>query len=301
MRGIGALVRTFTGTAASIHKAAKGTDSPATGPLTAGQSAEASIDEDAGERTYKTTLDWYAGCASPRVQLLSTHRVVGVGDEATLMVLRNWTAAGDHPGRRRGPHRRAHDHGGQHGHGDDRPGQGAGPPAERRAARHRGLRALHTAGRRQLRGGPEAQAHLAGPGRQAPLAPGRGRPAARAHHRAALGRHPADQGQGEPRRDPLRRHPVHRTGLRQVADPHVRDPGRDPAAARVRPLRDRRLAAPRSRRTPSSATSATSSRSVPTTTSAPTSRRSPWRRAAAATSTSGGSPSRCPRTAPCAS
>ena len=87
MRGIGALVRTFTGTAAP---APKGKDA-LTGPLTAGQSAEASIDEAAGERTYNTTLDWYAGCASPRVQLLSTHRVMGVGDEATLMVLRNWT------------------------------------------------------------------------------------------------------------------------------------------------------------------------------------------------------------------
>ena len=100
MHGIGALVRTFTGTAApqtakgtdSEKKSVKGalTDSP-TGTLTAGQSAEASIDEAAGEHTYKTTLDWYAACASPRVQLLSTHRVTGVGDEATLMVLRNWT------------------------------------------------------------------------------------------------------------------------------------------------------------------------------------------------------------------
>ena len=79
MRGIGALVRTFTGTA------------PKLGPLTAGQTAEASADEDAAQRTYTTTLDWYAACASPRVQLLSTHRVAGVGDEATLMVLRNWT------------------------------------------------------------------------------------------------------------------------------------------------------------------------------------------------------------------
>jgi DNA-directed RNA polymerase specialized sigma24 family protein len=79
MHGIGALVRTFTGT------------EPKLGPLTAGQSAEASADEAAAERTYKTTLGWYAGCASPRVQLLSTYRVAGVGDEATLMVLRNWT------------------------------------------------------------------------------------------------------------------------------------------------------------------------------------------------------------------
>jgi hypothetical protein len=78
MRGIGALVRTFTGNA------------PKAGPLTAGQSAEASADTDAAERTYQTMAGWYAGCTSPRVQLLSTHRVTGVGDEATLMVLRDW-------------------------------------------------------------------------------------------------------------------------------------------------------------------------------------------------------------------
>ncbi len=78
MRGIGALVRTFSGTAPKI------------GALTAGQSAEASADEGAAERTYKTTLDWYAACASPRVQLLTTYRVGGVGDEATLLVLRDW-------------------------------------------------------------------------------------------------------------------------------------------------------------------------------------------------------------------
>jgi DNA-directed RNA polymerase specialized sigma24 family protein len=82
MRGIGALVRTFTGT----------TQTPkGTAPLTAGQSAEASVDDDAAQRTYATTMEWYAGCLSPRVQLLSTHRVSGVGDEATLMVLRSWS------------------------------------------------------------------------------------------------------------------------------------------------------------------------------------------------------------------
>jgi DNA-directed RNA polymerase specialized sigma24 family protein len=78
MQGIGALVRTFTGTG------------PKNGPLTAGQSAEASADAGAAERTYQTMVGWYAGCSSPRVQLLSTHRVAGVGDEATLMVLRSW-------------------------------------------------------------------------------------------------------------------------------------------------------------------------------------------------------------------
>jgi DNA-directed RNA polymerase specialized sigma24 family protein len=81
MRGIGALVRTFAGTPAKKTPPA---------PTTTGQSAEASADEAAAERTYQTTLGWYAACASPRVQLLSTHRVEGVGDEAMLLVLRSW-------------------------------------------------------------------------------------------------------------------------------------------------------------------------------------------------------------------
>ena len=85
MRGIGALARTFTGTSA-----AKTGPRGAPGPLSAGQTAEASADQAAAERTYDTTLGWYAGCLSPRVQLLSTHRVDGVGDEATLLVLRSW-------------------------------------------------------------------------------------------------------------------------------------------------------------------------------------------------------------------
>ena len=83
MHAIGALVRTFTGTAPAQSRAARG-------PLTAGQTAEASVDQAAAERTYDTTLRWYAGCVSPRVQLLSTHRVDGVGDEATMLVLRSW-------------------------------------------------------------------------------------------------------------------------------------------------------------------------------------------------------------------
>lgn len=93
MRGIGALVRTFTAppapAATGKKKDKKKQDS---GALTVGQSVEASADEQSAEKTFATTLGWYAGCASPRVQLLSTHRVQGVGDEATLLVLRDWTA-----------------------------------------------------------------------------------------------------------------------------------------------------------------------------------------------------------------
>lgn len=79
-RGIGALVRTFTGTPGKKDA----------GPVTVGQSAEASADVATAEKTYRTTVGWYAACASPRVQLLATRRVAGVGDEATLMVLRSW-------------------------------------------------------------------------------------------------------------------------------------------------------------------------------------------------------------------
>ena len=49
-----------------------------------------SADEAAGKATYRTTAGWYAGCTSPRMQLMSTQKVRGVGDEAMLFVLRDW-------------------------------------------------------------------------------------------------------------------------------------------------------------------------------------------------------------------
>ena len=57
----------------------------------AGQYVEVSADEDAGKATYRTTARWYAGCMSPRMQLMSTQKVKGVGDEAMLFVLRDWS------------------------------------------------------------------------------------------------------------------------------------------------------------------------------------------------------------------
>ena len=75
--GVGALVRTFS---AKDKKVA----------LTAGQSAEASADEKSAARTYRTTMRWYAGCTTPRVQLLATYDVADIGEEAKLFVLRSW-------------------------------------------------------------------------------------------------------------------------------------------------------------------------------------------------------------------
>ncbi|WP_372735112.1 hypothetical protein [Nocardioides sp.] len=60
------------------------------GEAKAGQSVEVSADEKSGKATYRTTRGWYAGCLSPRVQLLATRKVVGIGDQAMMFVLRDW-------------------------------------------------------------------------------------------------------------------------------------------------------------------------------------------------------------------
>lgn len=59
-----------------------------------GQLVEASAGANAARAAYDTALGWYAGCSEPRVQLLSTQRVDGVGDTARLLVLRDWDAPG---------------------------------------------------------------------------------------------------------------------------------------------------------------------------------------------------------------
>lgn len=76
-RGTAALLRTFD--------AGKGKDAAA-----AFQVTEVSGSGKAAGRTFDRTLDWYAGCGDARVQLLSTHRVARVGDEAMMLVLRAW-------------------------------------------------------------------------------------------------------------------------------------------------------------------------------------------------------------------
>ena len=76
-RGTAAMLRTFD--------AGKGKDAAA-----AFQVTEVSGSDKAAGRTFDRTLDWYAGCADARVQLLSTHRVARVGDEAMMVVLRAW-------------------------------------------------------------------------------------------------------------------------------------------------------------------------------------------------------------------
>lgn len=75
--GTAALLRTFD--------AGKGRDAVAAYQLT-----EVSRSGGTAARTFDRTLDWYAGCTDPGVQLLATHRVSRVGDEAMMLVLRAW-------------------------------------------------------------------------------------------------------------------------------------------------------------------------------------------------------------------
>jgi hypothetical protein len=75
--GVAALVRMFRA-------------EPKKGSVLAGQSVEVSADEAAAAEAAETTRGWYAGCTTPRVQLLGTYTVPRVGDEANLFVLRGW-------------------------------------------------------------------------------------------------------------------------------------------------------------------------------------------------------------------
>lgn len=79
--GLGALVRNFTSMPAR----------PRDAQASATQFTELSADDVAAATTYDTTLGWYAGCVTPRVQLLTTEKVIGVGEEATLFTLRSWS------------------------------------------------------------------------------------------------------------------------------------------------------------------------------------------------------------------
>ena len=54
------------------------------------QTVEGSDRDQAAERAYRTTLGWFASCTEGRTQLISTRRIRGVGDQAMLLVLRDW-------------------------------------------------------------------------------------------------------------------------------------------------------------------------------------------------------------------
>ena len=81
-KGTAALVREF----APPKKAPEAT--------TAVQTAQASASEKAAGRSFDTALAWFAGCDTDRAQLIGTHAVDGVGDDAMLLELRTWDGDG---------------------------------------------------------------------------------------------------------------------------------------------------------------------------------------------------------------
>jgi DNA-directed RNA polymerase specialized sigma24 family protein len=66
----------------------------ASGAPTAVQMAQVSASEKAAGRSFDTALGWFAGCDTDRAQLIGTHAVDGVGDDAMLLELRTWNGDG---------------------------------------------------------------------------------------------------------------------------------------------------------------------------------------------------------------
>ncbi|QIX25852.1 hypothetical protein ncot_04005 [Nocardioides sp. JQ2195] len=58
--------------------------------LSAVQSVELSDSPEAALRAFRITIGWYSECTQSRPQLLATHALRGVGDNAVVMVLRTW-------------------------------------------------------------------------------------------------------------------------------------------------------------------------------------------------------------------
>ncbi len=54
------------------------------------QSVEVSASGKGARTSYRTMLGWFGGCTDARVQLISSHAVDNVGDDAMLLVLRSW-------------------------------------------------------------------------------------------------------------------------------------------------------------------------------------------------------------------
>lgn len=77
--GVSTLVRTFD------TSPAKGQPS-----ISALQYAELSSTTRASRQAWHRMLRWYAGCVTPRSQLMATYSVAGVGDEARMFHLRSW-------------------------------------------------------------------------------------------------------------------------------------------------------------------------------------------------------------------
>lgn len=96
--GVGAMVRTFDGSeqvVRTVRVKRQGRTRTRQRRVqevrsTVTEFVELSADAGRAEAAYATALRWYAECQAPRTQLLATHRVTRVGDEAVVLSLRSW-------------------------------------------------------------------------------------------------------------------------------------------------------------------------------------------------------------------
>ncbi len=188
--GVSTMVRTFD--------ASPGRNEPA---VTAVQYAELSSTTGASRKAWHRMLGWYAGCVTPRTQLMGTYSVAGVGDEARMFHLRSWRSPAS-----------------TYVVGVARTGQvvtttltrtsAETAPDLRGAARLPGWRRrrpLHHDARRAVRDRPEGEGDRPAAGRRRTEPAARGGPAAGDPRLAALGRDRAARGAQQRGRHPLRR------------------------------------------------------------------------------------------------
>jgi DNA-directed RNA polymerase specialized sigma24 family protein len=96
--GVGAMVRTFEGSeqvtrTMKVKRQGKTRTRTVRSDRvrsTVTEFVEVSADERQAQRAWTTALRWYAECQEPRTQLLATHRVARVGDDAVVLSLRSW-------------------------------------------------------------------------------------------------------------------------------------------------------------------------------------------------------------------
>lgn len=103
-KGLGALVRTFEGSDRVVRRTRVRREGKVRlqrrrveqVQAVATEFVELSASPEAARRAFERVRGWYAGCTEERAQLLSTHRVWGVGDAASVFSLRSWAK---HPAR----------------------------------------------------------------------------------------------------------------------------------------------------------------------------------------------------------
>lgn len=96
--GLGALLRTWEGTDEVVTRQRNGRGDRARAERTsrtvlrteATQLLEVSATPEDAERSFDAAQTWFADCLAPRVQLVSTRAVRGVGDDASQFRLRSW-------------------------------------------------------------------------------------------------------------------------------------------------------------------------------------------------------------------